>query len=297
MSMLTKVFVVLLVVFSIAFTTMTVSIVARTANWRDTAMKYEQHARVADTNLQNLIAANAAELASASDAVRRHVQRIGELESNLQETRNQLSERRADLARAASERSSAEAINRGLVAQLSSSEAARAEFQKQRDRLETRNVDLEQRNVDLNDRVNELTARLAVMNEQRRQFEQQINVLRAENERLSSGLAAPRTAVAMEEPAGAALRGVAARTPVAPAPIRGHVASVSGDIITISVGSADGVREGMVFVVHREEEYVGDMKVTLVDSGQSAGRPVGAAFQPRVGDQVTDAAGLSSPRG
>ena len=46
LSTLTKVFIVLLVVFSIAFTTMTVSIVAQTANWRDLANTYEQHAAI-----------------------------------------------------------------------------------------------------------------------------------------------------------------------------------------------------------------------------------------------------------
>ena len=60
MSTLTKVFIVLLVVFSIAFTTMSVSLVAQMTDWRETAEKYEEHARVADANLRHLIAANAA---------------------------------------------------------------------------------------------------------------------------------------------------------------------------------------------------------------------------------------------
>ena len=59
LSTLTKVFAVLLVFFSIAFTVMTVSMVAQTTNWKDTAQKYEEHALVADTNLRNLIASSA----------------------------------------------------------------------------------------------------------------------------------------------------------------------------------------------------------------------------------------------
>ena len=66
MSKFSKVFTVLLVVFSVAFTSMAVSVVSRTTNWKETAERYEQHARVADTNLRNLIAASALMITSAA---------------------------------------------------------------------------------------------------------------------------------------------------------------------------------------------------------------------------------------
>jgi len=66
-STLTKVFVVLLAVFSVAFTSMTVSHVAQTTNWKDTAEKYREHAGIADTNLRHAHAAYSAQLANARD--------------------------------------------------------------------------------------------------------------------------------------------------------------------------------------------------------------------------------------
>lgn len=297
LSTLTKVFVVLLVVFSIAFTTMTVSIVANTADWRDTALRYEQHARVADTNLQNLMAANSAELAAAHNTVRGHVARIGDLETQLQESAGEVASIKAERARLVSEKSSAEAVNRGLVAQLQSTDAARVQYQTQRDELETRNIGIERRNIELDDRVNELTAQVAVMIEQKRQFEQQIHILRSENAKLAIGSRQRSSALAMEDPSGAAMSNVVAHTPVSATPIRGHVADVSGDIITITVGSSDGVRKDMIFVVHRDGEYVGDLKINMVDSDSAAGRALGAPFTPRRGDQITDAVGISSLRG
>ena len=297
MSTLTKVFVVLLVVFSIAFTTMTISTVSNTADWRDTALKYEEHARVADTNLQHLIAANAAELAAAHDTVKGYAARMGDLNAQLEESAGKVAKDKAELARLVSEKSSADAVNRGLVAQLRSTDSARVQYQTQRDTLETRNVGLERRNIELDDRVNELTARMAVMLEQKRQFEQQLNILRTENEKLARAGRQRSTGLAMEDPSGAAMSNVVAYTPVSAEPIRGHVSEVSANIITISVGSADGVKEGMIFVVHRDGEYVGDIKINLVDAGRAAGRPVGAAFTPTVGDRVTDALGIGSSRG
>jgi cell shape-determining protein MreC len=112
---LTKVFVVLLVVFSITFTVMTVSVVAQTANWRETALRYEQHAVVADTNLRHLIASSAADLATARDAVKAHLESIRELQGDLQDSRNSLAQLRAELAKAASENSSAEAPGRSTA--------------------------------------------------------------------------------------------------------------------------------------------------------------------------------------
>jgi len=288
LSSLTKVFIVLLVIFSIAFTTMTISIATQTANWKEVAGQYEQHARVADTNLRNLIAANAAELASAADAARDRLERIAELEVELESGRTQTEQLRGELRRSAADKSSAEAIQRSSLALLQSSEAERDAYLKQRDDLEEKSIDLQTRNIDLNDRVNELTANLTVLIEQKRQFEQQINVLRNENKRLSRAAQMPARSLAMEEASGAAMSNVTARTPVAISAIRGKIVEVSGDIVTINVGKSDGVEKAMVFVIYRGSEYIGDMKVTLVDPGRSAGRITGSRLMPMAGDAVKD---------
>lgn len=288
MSTLTKVFIVLLTVFSIAFTTMTVSIVAQQTNWRTLAERYQQQRDIADTNLRHQIAAGAAELATAQEVIQGHLRRITELEAQASRHAMILSEKEADLAVAKAEKSSRDATNSALLAQLESTEKARAAFQTQRDELERRAIDLERRNIDLNDRVNEQTARIAVLIEQKRQYEQQLNALRG-GTRVS--------ALPSEDPASAALPGVHPATPALAGGIHGTVVDVSGNVVTISVGASDGVLKDMVFVVHRGHQYVGDLQVTMVDPNRAAGRPVGAAFTPQPGDQVTDAVSLATPRG
>jgi len=289
LSTLSKVFTVLLVVFSVAFTSMTVSIVAKTADWKDTAEKYEQHARVADTNLRNLIAASAAELATARDSVKTHLSQITQLERQVQAQATDLASVRSELAKVSSEKSSVEAMNRGLLAQLQSSEAARTQYQTQRNETERRNVDLERRSIDLNDRVNELTAVVTVLREEKRQFEQQLHILQQENDRLSNASRRPGTGERFESASGLALQGIEARSPVSGTPVSGHVTEVDGDLVTVSVGSADGVKKGMRFVIYRGEEYIGDMVVSAVDPNESAGRLQITAATPTTGDVVTDA--------
>ncbi len=297
MSTLSKVFVVLLVVFSIAFTSMTVSIATQTVNWKETAGRIEEHARVADTALRHQIAVNAVELVAATDTINAHLDKIAANEAELQRVGGELEKREAELRRAASEKSGAEAINRGLIAQLQSIEAAREEYRKQRDQLETEAIGLQRRNIDLNDRVNELTAQTSVLVEQKRQFEQQINVLKGENQKLSRLSRTPSTGIAMEDPSGAAMSNVVAVTPVSGTAIRGKIVDVAGDIVTISVGAADGVQKEMVFVIHRQGEYVGDLKVSLVDPNKAAGRILGSRLVPAPGDMVTDELGLGGSRG
>lgn len=297
MSILTKVFVVLLVVFSIAFTSMTVSMVAQTTNWRDTAEKYKQHARTADTNLRHQIAASAAMMAGAKDKMRDDLERIHGLEKELGSGRDRIVGLESTMAGANAEKNTLAAMNSALVDQLQVAEVARAEYRKQRDGLEHRAVDLEQRNIDLNDRVNELTTQVTVLIEQQRQYEQQIHILRAENEKLARRSGMSSSSVALEAPEGAAIPDVLALTPVATTAIRGRVLEVAGDLVTVSVGSADGVKKNMVFVIHRGEKYVGDLKIGVVDPNRSAGRLVRSAAVPAPGDSVTDALRLGGSRG
>lgn len=296
MSTLTKVFVVLLTVFSIAFTVMTVSITAQTTNWRDLAQKYENHAVVADTHLRNMIAANAAELASARDALSASLTKIKELEEANKKSSDEAAQLKLEQARAAAEKSNAEAMNRGLLAQLQVAEDGRSEYRKQRDDLETRNAEIETRNIDLNDRVNELTAQVTVLLEQRRQFEQQLALLKSENERLATSTQRVSSAMSLESPTGKALPGVSATSPVATRAIRGRLTDVQGDMVTLSVGSADGVQKEMRFVIYRDDQYVGDLMVSLVEPNQCAGRLIRTKGAPNVGDAVVDEIGLLSSR-
>lgn len=296
MSTLTKVFVVLLVVFSIAFTSMTVSIAARTTNWREVAKRYEEHARVADTNLRHLIAANSAELASATDAVSRHQRTAAELEARLKEAETEAARLEGELARARSERSNLEAMQRTTLALLQNAQSEAEAYRKQRGSLETQSIDLRQRNIDLNDRVNELTASVDVLIEQKRQAEQQINMLSNDNKRMSRRLESPASSVALEDPDSQAMRNVRPRTPVSATAIRGKIVGVSGDIITMSVGASDGVERDMVFVIYRGDEYIGDVAINDVSPDLAAGRLTSSTVMPAAGDYVTDLQSFQASR-
>ena len=85
MSTLTKIFVVLLVIFSIAFTMSTISFVAQSSNWRELAEGYRIEAQTTDAHLRNVLASSAAEIASNRDAINAHIGRYQALEAKYQE--------------------------------------------------------------------------------------------------------------------------------------------------------------------------------------------------------------------
>lgn len=75
--------------------------------------------------------------------------------------------------------------------------------------------------------------------------------------------------------------------PTAAADIKGVIVDVSENLVHLSVGSADGVRENMVFHITRGEQFLCDVVVTNIDINQSAGVLQLIQQQPRVGDTAS----------
>lgn len=287
----------MLVVSSIAFTTVAVSMSAQTTNWRNTADGLQKKLNVADTTISGLHAAHAAQLATLRDTVKTQLDRIARLEEQLKLAQADAARKETSLNQAKAEVSNIQALNHGLKGLLDVSQANEQSFRKQRDDLEKEKLDLQTRNIGLVERVNEQTAQIAVLEEQRRQFEQQLDILRRENLALARQANRPGIGAAMEDPKGTALAGVTARTPVASTPVRGKILSVDGNILTLSVGNADGVEKGMEFVIRRNGQYVGDMTIQAVEPNRSAGRITRQALPPQVEDEIIDLSHLASSRG
>ncbi len=295
MSTLTKIFVVLLVVFSIGFTMATISFVAQTANWRELAEGYQLEAQTTDAHLRNVLSSSAAEIASNRDAINAHIARYTALEAQYQEVQRSIGETQAELAAARAEVASLQATAGLLAGELKVGQTGWTEQRKQRDELEQRSLELETRNLDLSQRVNEQTAQIMVMDREARHLKEQIHLLEEQNsqmgqyqDRLRAGDLTALAEVGPEK--------VTPLTPLSGSPIRGEVTEVSGSLATISVGSADGVTEGMLFVIYRGLDYIADVQISVVEPDRAAGTIVRSRGTPRVGDKVADEARFGMAR-
>ena len=289
MSTLTKIFIVLMVIFSIAFSMMAVSFVGDKTDWRSLAKGYKAQQQIAETNMKTAAAAHAAEKTIWLDAKNALDDRVAALEARVVDQQAEIAELRDELARERAEKSGSDALAQRLASELQIAQNGWLEQRKQREEIDNRNMELERRNLDLNERVNEQTAQIVVLVQEQRQLEQQINILKEENTKLARAGAVPATQ--LEETAV----GLDRVSPVASStgsPVRGSIVEVQGKILTISVGSSDGVQEGMVFVIHRGSQYVGDLEVTDVEPNLSAGRLVRSQTTPLPNDQVADEASL-----
>jgi hypothetical protein len=285
LSTLTKIFVVLMVIFSIAFTMSTIGFVAKTNKWSELAKGYRESAQVAQTHMRNLAAAHAAEKAVWVDSKRALESQRSQLEAKVAELTTELDVAGESTAALRTEKSNAVARSDQLLSELKIAQAGWREQRDQRAETEKRNLELEERNAELNRRIQEQMAQILVLVQEQRQLEQQINIMREEGTKMAGGAwsggpaGLPAVSVSASSPATA---------PTSVAPIRGAIVEVDGKLATISVGSSDGVRDGMVFVIYRGKEYIGDLEVTDVEPNLAAGNLVRMRATPRPSDQVAD---------
>ncbi len=287
MSTLTKVFVILLAVFSIGFTMSAISFVVQTNDWKDLADKYQAQTKVVEAHMRNLASSHAAEKATWIDIRDRMTRDAAELEASNERQAQELARLTTELAAARGESATAQALSRQLAAELEIAQNAWQEESQTRVAIEQRKLALERWNQDLDNRISEQENQIAVMEQEKRQLEQQIHILKTENKKLAQAGKQPPTVVGDLGVPGVAGR-VLPLSETTGTPIRGRIVEIGGERAAISVGSSDGVEAGMVFVIYRGGEYIGDLKITDVEPNLAAGRITLTRGTPKVGDLVAD---------
>ena len=278
MSTASKVFVVLLAVFSIAFVMLTISHVAQETNWRNLASDYRDSAQNAMANYQAMLASNAAEKLAQNDKVEQLSQSTQDLEAQLQETLNELADTQSQFQEVKHQNESNTSSLAKLTGELNIINTEAAELRKQRGTLEKDNLNFQRRNLDLSERNRELTVQVSAMAEQIRHL-QQLNFARSDEIRDMQGLS-----TASVSPSG----------DPADSAIRGSIVEVTGDLASVSVGAADRVRVGMRFVIYDHSNYLGDLVITATEPNESVGTLENIQGIVQAGALAVNLAGLAS---
>ncbi|MGA2916382.1 MAG: hypothetical protein ABSE89_10185 [Sedimentisphaerales bacterium] len=71
------------------------------------------------------------------------------------------------------------------------------------------------------------------------------------------------------------------------AALQGAITAVDGPLVTLSIGSADGVAKDMIFHIIRNDSFICDVKITDVDTETSAGTTQLVQQPPKVGDTAS----------
>lgn len=288
MSVLTKVFVILVNVFSIALVAMVVVFVANTENFKAKFEK-EHNDRLAVERRLKLAETDVA--ASTQDAQKQ----IAKIDSDRKDLENKLSATSQQLADA---RHRAEA-SKGSVATLSAEVTALrtaldqnaailkdtlSELDKRRQSL----VQEQSKNIDLTAHNNELRGQIQALEQQVRYVNEQLASIESEKSRLEQFV---RTLPPEQRQRLAGGQVETGNTPViAESAIRGQVTQVKqvGEklMVQVNIGKADRVQPNMKFLIHRGDKFLGNLMIISVDDRAAAGQvdlPQGAI---NIGDLI-----------
>lgn len=273
MSILTRIFVVLNMILAVALTALVVPFVLNTNTYKEDYQSErarrivaEQTAKTEQSRVSSLIA-NANKVA---DEFKGEVESLT-AQNNLLSTEVQTL--KADLIQS----QNANADVRSQLARLSTSveqlskinDLLQAEVKDRRERA----LELQMKLVDTADKLRQRLTEVEVLTLQVRRDAEVKKELNDEIARVSEQL----EVIKSQLPADVADKKEMTR-PDPKFAIRGRVTDVrkvdSEVFVAINVGANDLVKEGMKFMVHDGENYLGDVLVTKVDQDESAGRVV-----------------------
>ncbi len=279
MSTLTKILVVVLSLFSIFLCGMVVSYVGSANNYKglyDKLKTENQSLQSQAKQVQSLYS----EQVKKTELLE---EKLGMEIKSLQERNNQLA---ADLqktdrlsqeyqSRSESWKGVMTGFEQSVAAMLDSLKMTQDQLEKSRSQNIKDQKELNQITADLYEKIVELQR---LESERRRLLEQKTTL----EKQLSQGNqnSAPTAVTQVID----AAKQVA--TPVSSS-IKGLIMEIDQSLVTLSVGSADGVTRGTVFHVTRGSDFLCDVTVTDVDINKSAGVLEMVQQQPKIGDVVS----------
>ena len=290
MSTPTKVFIVLVLIFSVALSAMTVLAVARHQKWKQIAEDWRTVATAAAAEKRNTEAQAAAAMERLHDQLNDKQAGIASRDEKLAEREDTIKNLQIQLAGLQKEKDSLAADLTKVSSVLEVVQAQAARQQELISKIEAEKLDLRQRNLDLNERNKELTANVTAQKQQLRSLQEELYARQQEIGDLRKKLEQAQKGVSVSTALDTGADKVQPMTATVTAPIRGQVKDVEDNVVSISVGSADGVTRGMTFVIYRGATYLGLLKVAMVDHKESAGTLVQKVGQVRQGDLAADEA-------
>lgn len=283
MSTLTKVFIVLTSVLSIALSCMFISAAAQWDNWKDLALKYQMLRDSADARAESTSASAQAALAMKDLELAETSRQLRETLDTLVEQKDENAKLLSELSQVKNEALAFEAGRTKLQEILDVNTGELKALQKQNQTLLSQNIDWQSRSARQNGRILELTTSVTIQQDQIRNLQEKLYAAEQQIAAAQQGAGVPSARVLPESPTGAV-----AVAPTVAGEIRGEVTRVDGIYAEINVGESSGVSVGMTFMVYRVGgTYLGDLTIERVRPNQAGGKlTTRVAGEVRQGDSV-----------
>jgi hypothetical protein len=269
-STLTKVFVVLTSVLSIALSCLFIAAAAQWDNWRGLARDYQSGRDAAITQAQSVAASAQTSLAMKDETLANTNRDLSAARDEIKRFRDENAKLLGDLSRSENGRLAAEAGRTKLQEMLDVEAGERKSLQKQNQDLLTQGIDLQSRNARQNSRILELTTNVTILQDQIRNIQEKLYASEQRVAQLEKQGGAPSAKAPAESPTG-----IVAVSPMTTGQIQGEVVEVDGVYATVNIGESEGVVPGMIFMVYRvgaEKQYLADLVIERVLPKQAGGR-------------------------
>lgn len=268
MSTLTKVFIVLTSVLSIALSVLFIASAAQWDNWRGLARDYQTARDAAVTQAQSTAASAQASLALKDDTIASQTRDLTAARDEIKRFKDENAKLLSDLSRSENGRLAAEAGRTKLQEMMDVETGERKAAQARNQDLLTQNIDLQSRNARQNSRILELTTNVTIQQDQIRNLQEKLYASEQRVAEMEKQGGAPVAKAAAESPSG-----IVAVAPMTTGEIRGEIIEVDGVYATVNVGESEGIVPGMIFMVYRVGgAYLGDLVIERVLPKQAGGR-------------------------
>ncbi len=253
MNLLGKIFVVLILVMSLVFMSFAVAVYGTHKNWKEEAAKQKESFGRATQSLEQEIAkkeALEAEIAKEEIAKRQALAKLETERAELARQRDELTKQRDDLA----------TKDKASVAALDSAQQNLAKLTAEVDTLRT-DIRAAQEGRDQHFK------QVVGMTDQVHQAQGELRRLDERRVQLASEIASQRTVLQAH--------GLSKDTPVdgIPPQLHGKVLAVNRDnLIEVSLGSDDGLRNGHTLEVYRDSKYLGRVEVLNTSTDRAVGK-------------------------
>ena len=272
MSILTKIFVVALVVLSLLLSAATITFVNSIDDYKRLMVAQASQISAATAKNQADAAKSQADRTALQAQADTATSGAQKLEGQVRDLNTQIAKMGGDLASANSDKTIADANVSKLTAAVSASEATKAEFAKQITALRDAIGRLQSQNGDLNVAFSDASNKLSITEESRRVTAEQLAELRTQLDKVSGAYRDLG-----HDPARIASSGLTAGAPAINGVIR-DTRQISGiPHAKISVGSDDAVKIGMEFNIldRTSGQFLGKLKVVAVEPNEAVGQITG----------------------
>jgi chromosome segregation ATPase len=231
---------------------------------------------------------------AAQNEHRSYEEAMRQLETTTRNLRSTIDDGRTEVGRLARELAAAQARMTELTGQLAAQQSTmdglvkqNAAIGKQLDGQRDRNIQLADQLRRSQDQIKEYIISLENAQKQARFLKEQLDAKQAEiNEYLGKIKQLEDELAAAKQRAGEGVVPAAAAAP-AGEKIQGEVLAVKADLASLNVGSASGVKKGMLFIIYRQQDFIAHFRVADVGASTCAGVILNRVGEVRQGDKAT----------